>query len=108
MINRNNLFKRLYAAGETAQGDLIIVKTQRNRFPKNRIGITTSKAVGNSPQRNRARRVTKEAYRLLEDKVRTGNDIVFICRTKAVFVKMDAVKKEMERQFKKLGLWAEL
>ena len=42
-----------------------------------RIGYTTTKKIGKACRRNRARRVIREAYRILEPQLRQGYDIVF-------------------------------
>ena len=51
-----------------------------NGTEKNRIGISVSKKVGNSVVRHRVKRLIKESYRLQEDNVRCGYDIIVIAR----------------------------
>ena len=103
-INRNGLFKRLYQSNRTQKGTLLITSVLKNKRDYNRIGITASKKIGNAVVRNRARRVVKESYRLLEPGLKTGFDIVFICRSKTAEVKMQDVKKEMQRQLTQLEI----
>jgi ribonuclease P protein component len=72
----------------------------KNRFGFNRIGITTSKKIGKAHDRNRARRIIREAYRLLlprfsQDK---GLDIVFVARTRTTNCTMQEVYKVMKKQ----------
>ena len=71
------------------------------------MGLTTAKKIGNAVQRNRARRVMREAYRLLEDKLEKNCDIVLVARSKTPFVLMDEVKSDMMRAFEKAGIIAE-
>ncbi|MDR2181835.1 MAG: ribonuclease P protein component [Treponema sp.] len=51
-----------------------------NGLPYNRIVITFVKKYGNAVERNRARRVSREAYRLMRPLLKTGYDVaVLIC-----------------------------
>lgn len=99
-INRNYLFRRIYRVGKNRVTPYFAVYLAKNRLKKNRLGITTTKKIGNAVQRNRARRVLTEAYRLLEDELPTGMDIVIVARTKAVYAKMQPVKESLSRCFK--------
>jgi ribonuclease P protein component len=49
-----------------------------NGLPHNRIAFTFARKYGNAVERNRARRLGKEAYRLLKRDVETGYDLVLL------------------------------
>jgi ribonuclease P protein component len=49
----------------------------------NRIGISVSKRVGNSVVRHRIKRLIRESYRLSEDRLSNGLDIVIVARVGA-------------------------
>lgn len=51
-----------------------------NRTPYNKLGITTSKKLGNAVVRNRARRMIRAAYRISESALPLGYDIVIVAR----------------------------
>lgn len=99
-INRNYLFRRIYRIGKNHVTPYFAVYYIRNRTGKNRLGITATKKIGNAVQRNRARRIISEAYRLLEHELPTGMDIVIIARTKTVYAKMQPVKESLSRVFR--------
>ena len=95
---RNNDFRRLYARGKSFVSPVVVVYTLKNRTGQVRVGITTSKKIGNAVQRNRSRRVIREAYRGLASRVRPGVDLVFVARGKTPYVKSTDVARHMERQ----------
>lgn len=71
------------------------------------MGITTSKKVGNAVQRNRSRRVIREAFRALAPRVRPGFDLVLVARGKTPYVKSTDVRRQLERQLQAAGLLRE-
>jgi ribonuclease P protein component len=54
-----------------------------NQFPCNRIVITFARKYGNAVQRNRTRRLGREAYRLMKSSIKTGYDMVFLIYPRA-------------------------
>ena len=50
----------------------------RNSLPGNRICFTFSRAYGNAVQRNRARRLGREAYRQLRPRLAGGYDLILL------------------------------
>ena len=101
---RNNDFRRLYARGKSFVSPVVVVYTLKNRTGQVRVGITTSKKIGNAVQRNRPRRVIREAYRGLASRVRPGVDLVFVARGKTPYVKSTDVARHMERQLQAAGV----
>lgn len=98
-INQNHLFRRLYRVGKNHVTPYFAVYVKKNRLGRNRLGITATKKIGNAVQRNRARRLITEAYRLLEDRLPTGLDLVIVARKKTVYAKMQPVKDSLEAVF---------
>jgi len=98
-LRENYMFQSLYRKGKSTVTPLVAVYVRRNRLGANRLGITTSKKIGGAVQRNRARRIIKEAYRLTEPGLIKGYDIVIVARKKAVYSKMWDVKKSLGRVF---------
>ncbi len=103
-FSRNNDFRRLYARGKSFVHPLLVTYAMKNNRGAKRIGITASTKVGNAVVRNRAKRVMKEAFRLLEPELPAGWDFVFVARTKTAAAKMPAVKAVMASQLKKAGV----
>lgn len=103
----NKDFRRLYYRGKSFAGKYIVVYTLRNGRKGNRLGLTCGKTVGKAVARNRVKRLMRESYRLTEDNIKPGNDIVIVARSRSVYAKCPAVKKEFEYAAKKLGLYEE-
>ena len=79
-LNQNKEFLRLYRKGKTISSKACIFYFIQNNCPFNRIGLTTSKKVGNAVCRNRARRVMRAAYIENEKDFPIGFDIVIVAR----------------------------
>lgn len=79
-LNENRDFRRAYAKGKSRVHRLLVTYVLRNRLGVNRVGFTATKKIGKACRRNRARRVIREAYRILEPQLRQGYDIVFVAR----------------------------
>ncbi len=84
-LRENHEFRRTYYKGKSFVCPLFIMYVRQNGRKINRLGITAGKKVGIAVLRNRSRRIIKEAYRLAEDEIKTGNDIVMVARTKTPF-----------------------
>ena len=117
-IKENHLYQKAYAKGKSAPGKYVAVYTlpdrQNHRYvkadpchrPLNRLGLTTGKKIGGAVVRSRARRLMREAYRLVEaeNEIVFGNLIVIAARTRIADAKMQDVRKDLLYCMKKLGL----
>jgi ribonuclease P protein component len=64
-LRGSNDFQRVYRQGRRYEGALMTAFVLPNNLSHNRLGITASrKALGNAVQRNRAKRLVKETFRL--------------------------------------------
>ena len=76
----------------------------KNRIGTNRVGFTVSKSLGKAVVRNRAKRLMRESYRLLSDKLLQGYDIIIVSRNRAVGKTQPQIMKDIEYAMRKLGL----
>ncbi len=86
-LTENKQFLSLYKRGKTVGSKSCIFYYFQNKLPFNRLGITTSKKVGNAVCRNRARRVIRAAYQQNEVNFPIGYDFVIVAREAASQVK---------------------
>ena len=117
-ITENHLFRKAYANGKSAAGKYIAVYALKDRAAKrfisadplhrtrNRLGLTVGKKIGSAVERSRAKRLMREAYRLLdgEGAVSHGYLLVIAARTAATKAKMPDIRTELSFLLDKLGL----
>ncbi|MCL2853705.1 MAG: ribonuclease P protein component [Defluviitaleaceae bacterium] len=79
-LKKNYQFRYVYNKGHSRANRLLVMYVLKNGTGRNRLGICVSKKVGKSVVRSRVTRLIRESYRLNEDKLRQGYDIVVIAR----------------------------
>ena len=103
-IKKNHEFRRLYSKGRSFAAPSLVLYARPNRQPINRIGFTVTVKLGHAVIRNRIRRRLREIYRLHENELKCGQDLIVVARSRAV----DAAYADLERDFlyasEKLGL----
>lgn len=94
-LKKNQQFRLVYNKGKSFANKSIVVYVLKNSAGVNRLGISVSKKVGNSVVRSRAKRLIKEGYRLFEQELVCGYDIVVIARQGI----LDSSFKEIQHGF---------
>ena len=103
-LKLNKDFKRLYSKGQSFVSAYTVIYASKNRYNKNRLGLTVSKSVGKAVVRNRIKRLMRESYRLMEDKLRTGYDIIVVSRNRAVGKSQEQIRKDIEYALRQLEI----
>ena len=103
-INENKDFKRAYYRGKSCSTPTVVVYALKNRRGIRRLGLTATKKVGKAVERNRARRVLREAWRLMESQFPIGYDYVLVARVRTAHVKTQEVARGLAAALKKLKL----
>lgn len=101
-LKKNSDFEHVFKKGRYIAAPHIVIYMLENGGKTNRIGITVTKKIGKSVERNRLRRLIRENYRRIEGKIRTGLDIVIVARNTAGAAVYGEIKKEMEYIFGKM------
>ena len=103
-IKNNCDFRRTYGKGKSFQSPALVSYIIKNRAGICRVGITTSKKIGNAVERNRSRRVIRAAYSMIESKISGNYDFVFVARSKTKYVKSTKLAEIMLDQLTKAGV----
>lgn len=103
-LNSNPDFRRLYNRGKAVIDPALVIYYSKNRAGICRIGITTSKKIGNAVERNRSRRVIREAFRHLCPEVSPCYDIVMVARSKTKYLKSTRIEEIMREMFTREGM----
>ncbi len=77
---KDSEFQSVYQRKRSLSDSHLILYVIDNRLPYSRFGLSVSKKMGNAVQRNRIRRLLREAYRLRKSDIPTGFDFVIIPR----------------------------
>ena len=82
-LKKNRDFQSVYRRGKSYGNKYLVMYLLPNQTESNRIGISVSKKVGNSIVRHHLTRLIRESYRLHEENVQRGYDMVVVARTAA-------------------------
>ncbi len=82
-IKKNGDFQLVYGTGKSFANRFLVMYVRETGRDHSRVGISVSKKVGNSVVRHRMARLVRESFRLSEDVLRTGLDIVVVVRPAA-------------------------
>ena len=79
-LKNSKEFGNVYQCGKSFANKNLVMYVLENDGKDNRLGISISKKVGNSVVRHHITRLIREAYRLHQDEVKKGYDIVIVAR----------------------------
>jgi ribonuclease P protein component len=79
-LHRPSDFRRVYERRRSVSDAWLIVYACENGLPHLRLGCSISRKVGGAVQRNRLRRLYREAFRLTKHEMPAGLDLVLIPR----------------------------
>lgn len=105
-LKKNYQFQNVLKKGKFYIGEQIIIYILKNREEVNFFGIAISKKMCHAVQRNWLKRKIRENYRLLQNKLKPGYDIVFLWNKKVPIKEANfhIIQKDMEKLFKKAGV----
>ena len=104
VLRKNSEFSAVYNKGKSVGDRYVVLFYRLNGLPYNRTGFLASKKVGNSVKRNRAKRLMKESYRSLSNKLPDGYDFIIIARNTICGKGLADVEKSLYSAFKRTGV----
>lgn len=78
MLKKNYEFRNVLSKGKHYSGKYIDIVIQKNTKKYNLLGIAISSKVGIAVVRNKIKRLIRENYKIMENKIYSGQSIVFL------------------------------
>lgn len=98
-------FDRVHKRGQVFGNRNLVLHYVKNELDHNRIGIVVSKKVSNrAVARNKIRRRLKEIYRLDQERIEVGYDLIFIAKASCLTIDYETLKKSFFHILKKKRL----
>lgn len=104
-LRRSADVKRVYDEGKSWAHPLLVLIVRPNELGFSRVGVTASRKVGGAVERNRVKRLLREAARLLYPEFETrGWDVMLIARPRLVEVNEAEVERALLSLLDRAGL----
>ncbi len=87
---------RVRRNGKSYAHPLLVLITRSNELPHVRIGITAGRSIGNAVQRNRAKRLLREAMRPMLSVLASGWDLVLVARSGMVNASLEDTRSALD------------
>ena len=104
-LTRSTDFKRVRNQGKSFAHPLVVLVKTPSSENVTRVGISTSRAVGNAVQRNRAKRLLRESIRPLIPRLSPGWDLVLIARNRMVTTAFQDVQVAVDGLLRRADLF---
>jgi len=111
-LSRSAEFERVYRQGRsTGNRYLVLYSFPNTATQRPRLGLSVSRKVGGAVQRNRIKRLLREAFTRVEEDLMSGHDVVVVARPPIAELAeregLDGVVSTLEELISKAGLRAE-
>jgi ribonuclease P protein component len=103
-LRLNYEFSRVYNKGRFLAGRHVVLHYLRRPGRPNRLGVTASRKIRGSIRRNRIKRLLRESYRLIENQLISGYDLILVGRETPDQPDYRTVSQEVGRLLQKAGV----
>ena len=97
-------FKRVRRFGKSYAHPLVVLVTLPNPGEQLKVGIASSRAVGNAVERNRAKRLVREAVRNLLPGIKPGWKALILCRRPILNSSLPEIIQALSQLLNKTGM----
>ncbi|OGO59361.1 MAG: ribonuclease P protein component [Chloroflexi bacterium RBG_19FT_COMBO_47_9] len=103
-LTQGTNFERVRRFGKSYAHPLVVLVVQPSAERQTRFGVVAGKSVGNAVQRNRAKRMLREALRTLIPIIKPGWNVILISRTPILTAKFTEIQVSLRQLFFKADL----
>jgi ribonuclease P protein component len=103
-LTKSTDFLRVRRLGKSFAHPLIVLFTLPNDGQSTRFGIAAGRTVGKAVQRNRAKRLLREALRPLLPQIRSGWDVIIHARKSMTRASLQQTRQALLELLKRAGL----
>ena len=96
-LQKRKEFQKVFDEGKVFSNDQTTVYALLNDDPVSRLGLVVGRKFGNSPKRNRFKRIFREAYRLNKNILSMGVDIIIIPRSGLTDLSLGAIEDKFKK-----------
>ena len=102
MLKKNYEYRNVLNRGKPYFGKYIVVFIKKNNQHKNFLGIAISSKLGKAVKRNYVKRIIRENYKNVEEKIKIGYDMVFLWKKQNDIRQAcyEFVEKDIQKIFK--------
>ena len=107
-LKKNYEYKRVLTKGNYLSGKYIECFYIKNKIKgKNFIGIAISSKIAKAVKRNYIKRIIRENYRFIENKIKTGKSFVFLLKKNNDITNVNYfnIKEDMDKIMKEMGMY---
>jgi ribonuclease P protein component len=106
-ITRSAVFRETYAQGRRYVGKYMVLWLRTGADASLRLGVVSSRKVGNAVQRNRARRLLREVFRHKRGGYSQAFDLILVARRNLLEARWPAIEQEFTELARRAGLSSE-
>ena len=103
-LTRSTDFKRVRSTGKSYAHPLLVLVVSPAAENTLKVGVTAGRSVGGAVQRNRAKRLLREAMRLLLPAIRPGCDLILIARQPLAVAAYEQVQATLSQLMRRANL----
>ena len=103
MLKKNKEFRYVYKRGASYASSCLVLICVKNKMGP-RFGFSVSKKIGHAVQRNRIKRLMREAASFYMPRMRRDQSYLFVARTRIVRADLATIKRDMEFLLSQAGM----